>query len=261
MKKRIAFILIIIGALNVFSQIKNPSILGQWKEIEYYGNDGSHDYVQKVVDGRTFVFEENNVFKDGLGNKGTYHVSGDSLHVLLPESEFYFRFYENKKGEIALGPVTENYEIICDEGCAFIFKKVLPAQKIISEKTDIISISYQQVGGEMGGYTNIKLTQDSITGIFIGNGNHKTIIREKTAADFWDSLTQSANIKDFQVIKSGKSVVHLDGSDIALIIESKNETYTLLNGDIDSIKNKNVYELIRLFEKKLRKLYLRENPE
>lgn len=261
MKINLLFLILISVISTSKAQPKKPSLLGQWKEIEYHGNNGAEDFVQNVADGRTFYFEENNVFKDGLGRQGRYSIFGDSLHVILHESDSYFRFYENKKGEIALSPVTEKYEISCDEKCAFVFKKVYPSQKNASKKTDVISISYKQIGGEMGGYTNITLTKDSITGFFIGVENQKTNIQEKIQIAFWDSLTQSTNFKDFQAIKSTRSVTHIDGMDLSVQIETKDENYTFLNGEIDPFKNKNVYESMLLLEKKLRILYLRENPK
>lgn len=127
-----------------------------------------------------------------------------------------------------------------------------------SSSQSINSISYHSGGGEMGGYTKIEITTDSINGMFI-NPNKKIIIKEKTRKTLWDSLTKSATLNDFKQIKSGKSVVHIDGIDISVKIETALESYVLLNGNIDEVQNKKVYHFMEILEHELRNIYRRAN--
>jgi len=126
MKKLIKFIFIILLSSPSFSQNDELSLIGNWQEIEYQGNDGATDYIQKIEDGRIFIFEPNNVVKDGIKNIGTYELIGNNLHITLPNSERFYRifFEKNNTKKLSLIPVTSNYEYICDEGCAEIFEKL-----------------------------------------------------------------------------------------------------------------------------------------
>lgn len=126
------------------------------------------------------------------------------------------------------------------------------------DSQSINSISYHSGGGEMGGYTKIEISKDSINGMFI-NPNKKIIIKEKTRKTLWDSLTNSATLNDFKQIKSGESVVHIDGIDISVKIETALESYVLLNGNIDEVQNKKVYHFMEILEHELRNIYRRAN--
>lgn len=127
-----------------------------------------------------------------------------------------------------------------------------------SNLQSINSISYHSGGGEMGAYTKIEITKDSINGMFM-NPNKKIIIKEKTRKTLWDSLTSSATLNDFKQIKSGKSVVHVDGIDISVKIETAMESYVLLNGNIDEVQNKKVYHFMEILEHELSNIYRRAN--
>jgi len=120
----------------------------------------------------------------------------------------------------------------------------------------INKITYNSVGGEMGGYVRVQMTKDSITGGITATSGKKITIREKTPKTLWDSLTRQITIKDFREIKSGKSVQYIDGIDISVKIETDKESYSLLNGDIDRIKNKKVFYFMEALEDKLRKISL-----
>lgn len=130
-----------------------------------------------------------------------------------------------------------------------------------SKSQSINKITYNSVGGEMGGYILVRMTKDSITGGITTTSGKKIIIREKIQKTLWDSLTQQITIKDFQEIKSGKSVQYIDGIDISLKIETDEENYSLLNGDIDRIKNKTVFYFMEVLEDKLRKISLKEKDK
>lgn len=127
-----------------------------------------------------------------------------------------------------------------------------------SNAQTINRISYNSVGGEQGGYTNVELTKDSINGM-IGSPNEKIIIKEKIQKTLWDSLTKSTTLDDFKEIKSGKSVTHIDGIDVSVKIETNEYSYSFLNGNIDEVQNKKVFHFMEILENELRNIYLRMN--
>ena len=127
-----------------------------------------------------------------------------------------------------------------------------------SNAQTINRISYNSVGGEQGGYTNVELTKDSINGM-IGSPNEKIIIKEKIQKTLWGSLTKSTTLDDFKEIKSGKSVTHIDGIDVSVKIETNEYSYSFLNGNIDEVQNKKVFHFMEILENELRNIYLRMN--
>jgi CarboxypepD_reg-like domain len=111
---------------NCLAQNIDFSIIGNWQEIEYQGNNGATDYINKIENGRVFIFETNNIIKDTKGNIGTYQLNELKLHIsLLNDERFYKIYYEkNNNQRLSLIPVTNKYEYICDEGCSEIFQKL-----------------------------------------------------------------------------------------------------------------------------------------
>ncbi len=127
-----------------------------------------------------------------------------------------------------------------------------------SNSQAINRISYNSVGGEEGGYANVELSKDSINGT-MGSPYEKIIIKEKIQRTLWDSLTQSLTLDDFKKIKSGRSVTHIDDIDVSVKIETDEDSYSFLNGNIDMVKNKKVFHFMEILEKELRNIYLRVN--
>lgn len=125
MKNSIASIFFLLVFSSCLAQTNEFSLIGRWQEVEYQGNNGAQDFIQEIENGRILIFENNSIVKDGNGNKGTYEVKGDSLHITLPKDESFYIFYYDKDNvkRLYLSPVTKNYEIICDEGCALVFEK------------------------------------------------------------------------------------------------------------------------------------------
>lgn len=121
-------------------------------------------------------------------------------------------------------------------------------------------ISYNSVGGEQGGYANVELTKDSINGT-IGIPNEKIIIKEKIQKALWDSLTKATTLDDFKEIKSGRSLTHIDDIDVSVKIETDEDSYSFLNGNIDKIQNKKVFHFMEILENELRNIYLRANHQ
>ncbi|UPT71182.1 MAG: hypothetical protein M0D53_01860 [Flavobacterium sp. JAD_PAG50586_2] len=121
---------IVICLLLVFSscssQVKEFSLIGRWEMTEFWGSDGAKTYTEKRENQKVFTFEPNNIVKDKLGNQGTFEVSGENLHIVLPSGDEYYHFHYDKKDveKLFLSPRTEKYEIICDEGCEYVFEKI-----------------------------------------------------------------------------------------------------------------------------------------
>lgn len=122
MKKMLTVVLVIF-CNTVFSQKTEFSILGKWQKIAENGNDGAHDYTQKVENGEILFFENNSIVKDGIGNSGVYELNEHKLKIKLNEKENYYLAYHDND-DLALTPVTSDYQILCDEGCAYIYKSV-----------------------------------------------------------------------------------------------------------------------------------------
>lgn len=126
MNKKILFLTILILTIGSNAQKKN-SLIGNWKQIEEISSDGANKIRIPIKNGETLIFMNNNIVKDGLGNKGTYEFNGDKLHISLIKNERFYRFYRDNGGnseKIYLSPVTSEYKIICDEGCAYIYEKI-----------------------------------------------------------------------------------------------------------------------------------------
>lgn len=125
----------------------------------------------------------------------------------------------------------------------------------------ITKITYNSGGGEMGGYLNAQLTKDSIIVGITKPYIKQIVIRDKIHRDLWDSLTKPVTMKDFREIKSGESVIHIDGIDVTLKVETEQETYSFVNGNIDGIKNKTVFHFMKILEDTLGKIYINEKYE
>ncbi len=120
-----------------------------------------------------------------------------------------------------------------------------------SNPQSIDKISYNCVGGETGGYANVEITKDSLNGT-IGSPNKKITIKEEIRKTFWDSLTKSITLDDFKKIKTGRSVVHIDGIDVSVKIETGEDSCSFLNGDTDRPQNKKVLHFMDILENELR---------
>lgn len=84
-------------------------------------------------------------------------------------------------------------------------------------------------------------------------GNEKTI-KEKTEKAFWNGLTKSINLKDFDKIKSSPGHALYDGIDITLLIETGTEKHLVVNGNEDSLNYNRIRPFTDLLEKKLSQL-------
>lgn len=122
-----------ISIINSISLDENYNfIIGKWQEIEYQGNNGAKDYVTKIENGQTITFEKNGnvvIEKDNIRDKGKYEVLNhnkynNKLHISSLKREYYYIFSHRESKHLFLTPVTSEYQIICDEGCTFVYKKI-----------------------------------------------------------------------------------------------------------------------------------------
>lgn len=112
---------------------KYSFIIGKWKEIEYHGNNGADDYVNYIENGRILTFEKNgNVWieKDTIIDQESYEISPHNKHTLRlyissPKNGFHYLISNQEDPNFMyLTPVTSTYQIICKEGCGYVYERI-----------------------------------------------------------------------------------------------------------------------------------------
>lgn len=126
MKFFIIFLLLLFSINTHAQERKNNSIIGKWKLVAEGGSTGANVYSNEIKNGEILIFESENKIKNGKGKKGTYELHDDKLKIKLNREERYYllSYDENKSNIIYFNPATPKYQIICDEGCAFTYKKL-----------------------------------------------------------------------------------------------------------------------------------------
>lgn len=108
-------------------------IIGKWREIEYHGNNGADDYVNKIENGQILTFEKDGsllIQKDGTTTLGSYEIFPHNehnlkLHISSSKKEFHYLISNQvNPNYIYLTPVTSDYQIICKEGCGYVYEKI-----------------------------------------------------------------------------------------------------------------------------------------
>ncbi|WP_407401171.1 hypothetical protein [Chryseobacterium sp.] len=100
----------------------------------------------------------------------------------------------------------------------------------------ITFIGMSTVGGRLGNYNIIKITQDSIH-VEKGNSNpknHKELHQALQPKD-WQKLTSSFLIEDLNHIKSSESIQAIDGMDETFQIKTSRKSHVYVNTYNDSI--------------------------
>lgn len=116
---------------------------------------------------------------------------------------------------------------------------------------EITYIGMSNVGGQLGNYNIIKITEDSIH-IEKGNSNpknHKEIHRSILPKD-WKMLTSSFIIKDLAHIKSSESKQPIDGIDETFQIKTSKKSHVYVNTYNDTIH----YQQFKKFKINLNKV-------
>jgi hypothetical protein len=126
-------------------------------------------------------------------------------------------------------------------------------QKNDKANNTISKISYSTTGGRSGNYESADISIDSLIYIQARRGNEK-IIKEKTEQAFWNSLTKSINLQDFDKIKSYPGHALYDGIDTTLSIETVTEKHTLVNGGEDSVNYSKIKPFTDILENELVRL-------
>ena len=132
--KYVSFIVVFfISGLLASCTTGNNSITGSWQLTEHRGNNGAHDFTESIKNGPIFTFKENGVIEKD-NTSGTYLISEsdttgyhqDRLYIGLGTEKLYY-IYQFESGlttKLNLTPVTENYQLICDEGCTDVYKRL-----------------------------------------------------------------------------------------------------------------------------------------
>ena len=96
------------------------------------------------------------------------------------------------------------------------------------EKIDFITLSH--VGGALGNYTIIKVTQDSVH-FEDGNTANKKHKEWSKAIDqkVWENLISSIKLKDLNIIESSSSIQKFDGIDEIFQIKTSKKSYLFVN--------------------------------
>lgn len=126
MKKVLNLLLLTVIINSCKSQSNEFTLIGKWQAVESSSSDGAKPFTHKITNGEIFMFDQNNIVKDKLGNIGKYSFQDEKLHIELANQHRYYKLYYEKENpnQIFLNPVTSDYQIICDEGCAFAYEKV-----------------------------------------------------------------------------------------------------------------------------------------
>lgn len=126
MKKLFLLLTFVILIFGCEAQKKEFTLLGKWKQTERLGNDGAKDFRVPIENGQIITFERGNIVTGIFGKKGTYKINGERLFIKLPDGEYFYLIYPDKKDseKMLLSPVTPEYQPICDEGCADAYVKI-----------------------------------------------------------------------------------------------------------------------------------------
>ncbi len=99
---------------------------------------------------------------------------------------------------------------------------------------EITFIELSHVGGELGSYSNLKITKDSIH-FERGMSANKTHNEwhNKISTKDWKNLTSSFKIKDFNSIESSPSIQPIDGMDETFQIKTTKSSHVFVNAYSD----------------------------
>lgn len=125
--KKVLILLLFTVATNSCKQQSNEfTLIGKWICTEEHGSNGAEQFVRNIKNGDVLLFRTDSTVTDKQGIKGLYNLKGDRLHIDIQGNERFYILYKIKDDfdKISLIPVSPEYQIICDEGCAFVYEKV-----------------------------------------------------------------------------------------------------------------------------------------
>jgi len=129
-------------------------------------------------------------------------------------------------------------------------RSLRPGQINNISNSPVSKISYTSTGGKGGYYESLAITPASLTYVQGHRGVEKTI-KEKTISSFWERLTKTVNLEDFDKIKSDPGHALYDGIDISISIEKGKEKHSIVNGNEDSVNYSKIKPFTDLLENKL----------
>lgn len=108
----------------------------------------------------------------------------------------------------------------------------------------IIAINYSDIGGELGNYTIVKVTKDSIhleTGI-THNKTHKAW-KSKITPQIWERITSTIDVKTLDDIQSSPSKQSVDGIDETFQIRTPKKYHAYVNAYADTAHYRQLQKL------------------
>ena len=120
----------------------------------------------------------------------------------------------------------------------------------IKRAPPISKISYTSAGGKAGNYESLNITRDSLIYVQGHRGVEKKI-NEKTVNSFWNKLTKSINLRDFDKIRSDPGHSLYDGIDVTITVEKGKQRRSIVNGNEDSVNYVKIKPFTDLLESKL----------
>jgi len=118
------------------------------------------------------------------------------------------------------------------------------------DASQISKISYTSAGGKAGNYESLDITPDSLVYVQ-GRRDVEKTINEKTVTSFWNKLTKTINLTDFDKIQSDPGHALYDGIDVTISIEKGKEKHSIVNGNEDSVNYYKIKPFTDLLENKL----------
>jgi hypothetical protein len=123
----------------------------------------------------------------------------------------------------------------------------------------ILKITYgATVGGGRGGSVNLDITKDSIIYKSINRDANERFVEKKrhwaNTPGKWNMLCNTLNIDLFRNVKSGSSMLYIDGADTFYSVKTNKAEYSLLNGDRDADHYKMIADFCDRVERLIPKL-------
>jgi len=130
-------------------------------------------------------------------------------------------------------------------------------EKNIPKHNEIKFISISNVSGNLGNYTIIKITKDSITS---EQGNTAKQIHKQWSSKIhpkvWKGLISCFDLKTLEHIKSSESIQAKGGTDEVFQIKTSKRSHVYVNSYLDTLH----YKQLERFKSQLEKILTTEHP-
>ncbi len=123
-----------------------------------------------------------------------------------------------------------------------------------NNKREITKISLNEFnGGKLGVYSKLEITKDDIYYVS-GNLKSKKEVKEKTTKELWNNLIM-VNIDDFLKVKSKPGRIAYDGTDVKISISYGEKSFSIINGEIDTLNYKKIKFFVSALENQKSLMY------